>query len=235
MTLQIGDTRSPFLDISAYDGNTIVTLQVVSEALGTTTPITLTGPVAQGGGVGRWSAVAPYTLTAAGGWVERWKSVNAVTGIGAGSVSVELDVEADPPPLGPGQTAAWATVTQYATIIGNPLPDNLPYKLRVATLQLQSAVSLGLYDRAAAATLAALAEACCLQVKHGVDNGWDSGTPVVDRQVSIGSVTIGAASGSQAGGSGSGISPISPLAWQVLDAAGLIAPHIVTDAYPWWA
>jgi hypothetical protein len=232
MALQIGDTRAPFLDVSVYDGNTVVTLQLVSQALGTTTPLALTGPAAQGGGVGRWSA-ASYTFTAAGRWVERWKVTNAVTGLGAGAVNVELDVEADPPPLGPGQTVAWATVSQYAAIIGNPIPDNLSMKLRVATLQLKPWVSISLYDPAAAATTAALAEACCWQVKWAADNGWETGIPVAQRAVSIGSVSLGATNGSQAGGSGS-VGPISPLAWQVLDAAGLIGAHIVTDAYPWW-
>ena len=184
MTLQIGDTRAPYLDISAYDGNTVVTLTLVSEALGTSVPVTLTGPAAQGGGVGRWSALTPYTFTAAGRWAEQWRSVNVVTGLGAGAATVELDVEATPPPLGPGQTAAWATVAQYAAIIGNSIPDGLPYKLRVATLQLRPWVAFALYDIGAAATLAALAEACCLQVKHAVDNGWESGAPATQRAVS---------------------------------------------------
>ncbi len=234
MTLQIGDTRRPYLDINPYDANTVVTLNVVSEALGTTTLVALTGPVLQTSGAGRWTAAAAYTFTAGSRWVERWKATNAVTGIGAGAANVELDVEGDPPPLGPGQSAAWATVAQYVAIIGGDLPANLPYKLRVATLQLKPWVAFSLYDPAAAATLAPLAEACCLQVKWAADNGWETGLPVTQRAVSIGSVSLGATNNSQAGGSGS-ISPISPLAWQVLDAAGLITPHIVTDAYPWWA
>lgn len=232
MTYQIGDTRRPFLDIDTYDGSTVVTLSVVSQALGTTTPLAVSGPVVQPGGAGRWTANASYTITAAGPWVELWTSVNVVSGAGAGSARYEFEVEATPPPLGPGQTAAWATVAQYAAIIGNPLPANLPYKLRIATLQLKQHVAFGLYDRTAAATLAALAEACCLQVAYAAANGWESGAPVAQRAVSIGSVSLGAV-GSQAGGT-AGISPIDPLAWQVLDSAGLISGHIVTDDYPWW-
>lgn len=232
-TYQIGDTRKPQLDISVYDGSTVVTLNVVCRATGATTPITLSGPVVQPGGAGRWTALTDYTLTSASEWVEQWKATNAVTGLGAGAANVTIDVEATPPPAGPGQTPAWATVAQYAAIIGNPLPENLPFKLRVATLQLQDGAAFALYDNAAAVTLAALAEACCLQVRWAIDNGWDAGIAVTQRAVSIGSVSLGATNNSQAGGSGS-ISPISPLAWAVLDRAGLITPHIVTDAYPWW-
>lgn len=233
MTYQIGDTRRPFLDIDVYDGNTVVTLAIVSEALGTSTPLAVSGPVAQPGGAGRWTADTFYTITAAARWVERWTSVNPVTGLGAGSVPFEYEVEATPPPLGPGQTAAWATVAQYVALIGGELPENLPLKLRIATLQLQPWVSFSLYDPAAATTLAALAEACCFQVKYAADNGWTTGAPVGQRAVSIGSVNLGAVT-SQAGGSGA-ISPIDPLAYQVLDAAGLIADHIVTDTFPWWS
>jgi hypothetical protein len=232
MTYQVGDPRLPFLDISVYDGSTVVTLNVVSEALGTTTPVALTGPVVQPGGAGRWTAAAPYTLTAPGRWVERWTATNAVTGLGAGTAFETLDVEATPPPLGPGQGAAWATVLQYANIIGGELPDNLPLKLRMATLQLKQHVALGLYDASSAATLAALAEACCLQVKYAADNGWTTGAPVMQRAVSIGSASLGAVT-SQAGGS-AGVSPVGPLAYQVLDDAGLVSAHIVTDAWPWW-
>jgi hypothetical protein len=232
MTYQIGDTRRPLLDVSVYDGSTVVTLNVVSEALGTTTPVTLTGPVVQPGGAGRWTAAADYTIAAAGHWVERWNVTNAVTGLGAGTAFYEFEVEATPPASGPGQTAAWATVTQYAQIIGNPIPTNLPAKLRAATLTLRRHVALGLYDATAAATLAALAEACCLQVAYAAANGWESGAPIGQRAVSIGSVTLGAVN-SQAGGS-AGVSPVDPLAYQVLEDAGLTTAHIVTDGYPWW-
>jgi len=228
VTYQIGDTRRPFLDIDTYDGSTVVTLAVVSEALGTTTPLAVTGPVVQPGGAGRWTANTFYTITAAARWVERWTA----TGLGAGAAFFEYEVEGTPPPLGPGQSSAWATVAQYVAIIGGDLPANLPHKLRVATLQLKKHVSFSLYDPAAAATLAALAEACCLQVAYAAANGWESGAPIGQRAVSIGSVNLGAVT-SQAGGSGA-ISPIDPLAWQVLDDAGLISDHIVVDAYPWW-
>lgn len=233
MTYQIGDTRRPHLDIDIYDGSTVVTLNVVSAALGTTTPVAVSGPVVQPGGAGRWTANAYYTIAAAGPWVERWNVTNAVTGLGAGTAVFEFEVEATPPALGPGQTAAWATVTQYGQIIGNPLPENLPLKLRAATLTLKRHVSLALYDPTAAAVLAALAEACCLQVAYAAANGWESGAPVGQRAVSIGSVNLGAVT-SQAGGS-AGVSPVDPLAFQVLEDAGLTTPHILTDTYPWWA
>jgi hypothetical protein len=233
VTYQVGDTRRPFLDIDVYDGSTVVALAVVSQALGTTTPLAVAGPVVQPGGAGRWTATASYTMVAPGPWVERWTSTNIVTGLGAGSAVFEYEVEATPPPLGPGTLEAWATVVQYAQIIGNPLPLSLPYKLQVATLQLRPHVAFSIYDSTDAAVLLALAQACCLQVKWAADNGWDTGLPVSQRAVSIGSVSLGATNNSQAGGSGS-INPISPLAWQVLDAAGLVTPHVVVDAYPWW-
>lgn len=231
--MQIGDTRAPYLDVSVYDVNTVLTLSVIPPT-GVEIVKTLTGPVAQGGGVGRWSISAPYTLTSAGPWYERWRAVNAVSGLGAGAPEpTRIDVDPDPPAVGPGQTAAWASVDDYGKIIGGTLPTDLALKLRVATLQLRGEISLDLYVATDPLVLAAMKEACCLQVKYAADNGWDSGRPSMQRSVSIGSVQLGAVS-SQAGGSGS-VSPIDPLAAEVLAGVGLLNAFVTAQpSTVWW-
>lgn len=232
MAFLIGGTRAPYLDIAPYDGSTVVTL-TVTKPDGTTVTPAVSGPVLQGSGAGRWSIVTPYTLTQAADWYERWTATNAVTGLGAGSSVTKISVEATPPPLGPGQTAAWATPADYANIIGGVLPDNLLFLLRVATLTLRSETGFALYDATEIPTAAALKEACCLQVKYATDNGWTTGAPVLQRAASIGSVTLGASS-SQAGGSAP-MANISPLALEVLAQAGLTTAFIGTDSsWLWW-
>lgn len=232
MGLQIGDTRAPYLDITPYDVNTVVSLTVVSP-LGVETIQPLSGPVAQGGGTGRWSVVTSYTLTSAGPWYERWRATNAVTGIGAGtSDPVRLDVEATPPAAGLSGLTPWATVTDYANTIGGTLPTDLAIRLITATLQLRRETALDIYDPTAADTITALKNACCLQAKWAVDNGWDAGVPVTQRAVSIGSVNLGATGNSQAGGSGA-VSPISPLALEVLSEAGLYSPVVAGSIGGW--
>lgn len=214
---QVGDTRSPYLDINPHDGSTVVTLRVVCRATGTDSAIPLSGPVVQPSGAGRWSATGPYTLSSPGEWIEKWKATNAVTGLGAGAASITINVDADPPAQ-PG--AAWASVAQYATIIGGTPPDDLPRRLRNATLQLRREVALAIYDATDPGTAAALAEACCLQVAYGAANGWSASGPVMERDVQIGSVRLGAAK--RQDGSASPMAPIDPLALEVLGAHGLI-------------
>jgi hypothetical protein len=220
MTYEVGDTRRPTLTINPYDGNTIVVLTLTS-SLGVVTTPALTGPAAgplPGDGV--WTA-PQYTLTAAQRWTERWVATNAVTGLGAGAQSVEIDVEPTPPAAGPGQSTGLATVAQYAAIIGGPLPANLARRLRVASSTIRNEVSGAVFDTTDAATLATLAEATCEQVAWGVANGWASGTPTTGRQVSIGTVSLGASSGSTAGGGGA-IPTLAPIARELLMNAGLL-------------
>lgn len=232
MVYQVGDTRRPTLTISTYDASTVVVLTTVCEATGISTVRATTGVS------GTWTANAAYTLTSPGRWVERWVVTNAVTGLGAGAESLTLDVDPLPPALGPGQTAGYATVQQYADIIGGTLPTGLARLLRVASRQLDDFLFAGIYDITDAAVLAALAEATCEQVAYAGANGWwtTGGVPALARAVSIGSVSIGAPSGSSAGGGSSATVPkISPIAYSVLVNAGLVGGQPDTFALGgWW-
>src|SRR5258707_11615961 len=119
MVLQVGDTRRPTLLASVYDGDTVVVAQRVDPAR-VVTVIAMTGPVAQGGGAGLWTAAAPYTLNLPGRWYERFTVTNAVSGLGAGTpVAVPLDVEATPP-VAATVPGAWANTADYMRIIGGP-------------------------------------------------------------------------------------------------------------------
>lgn len=218
MTYQVGDTRRPTLTISTYDGNTVVVLTVICEGTGVATVLPTTGVS------GTWTANASYTLTSPGRWVERWRVTNAVTGLGAGSESVAIDVEATPPALGPGQTAAYATAQQYADLIGGTIPSNLPRLLRLASRQLDDVMFAAFYDVTDPAVLAVLAEATCEQVAWQGVNGWwtSGGAPAMAREVSFGSVKIGAPSGRASGGGSSSVPLIAPAAYTLLLGANLV-------------
>lgn len=231
MVYQVGDTRRPTLTISAFDGSTVVVLTTVCEATGVSTVRATTGVS------GTWTANAAYTLTSPGRWFERWVATNAVTGLGAGSETLTLDVEATPPALGPGQTASYATMQQYADIIGGTIPTNLARLLRVASRQLDDFLFSAFYDVASATILATLVEATCEQVAYMGVNGWwtTGGIPAPQRAVSIGSVSIGATINSGSGGSGQ-IARISPIAYSLLVNAGLVGGQPDTFALRgWWA
>jgi hypothetical protein len=232
MTYQVGDTRRPTLTLSAFDGSTVVVLTTVCEATGVSTVRATTGVA------GTWTANASYTLTSPGRWAERWVVTNAVTGLGAGSESLTIDVDPLPPALGPGQTGAYATVQQYADIIGGTLPTNLARLLRVASRQLDDFLFSSIYDTTSVTTLATLAEATCEQVAYMGANGWwtTGGVPALARSVSIGSVSLGAPSGSSAGGGSSATIPrISPIAYSLLVNAGLVGGQPDTFALGgWW-
>jgi hypothetical protein len=229
MTYQVGDTRRPTLTVSTYDASTVVALTTVCEATGVSTVRATTGVA------GTWTANAAYTLTSPGRWVERWVVTNAVTGLGAGSESLVLDVDPLPPALGPGQTAAYATVQQYADIIGGTLPTNLARLLRVASRQLDDFLFAAFYSSTDVVALAALAEATCEQVAYMGVNGWwaTGGVPAPQRAVSIGSVSIGAAISSGSGGSGA-VALISPIAYSLLVNAGLVGGQPDTFGLGWW-
>lgn len=229
MTLPVGSTRRPTLKISPYDGNTVVVLSIVMPD-GSASPLTMTGPVLQGDGSGLWTASTFYTLSLGGRWYERFTVTNVVTGIGAGSSSVPIDVEPTPPPA--GFTGAWATQTQYVNLIGGPLPAGLPFKLWRATLQLRPHVSGALYRTDDAPTLLTLAQACCLQVAYAVEQGWTTGAAGLAQSGQIGSVRIDAPKRTD-GGSG-GIPGISPDAAEVLADAGLLFSAPATDL-GWWS
>jgi hypothetical protein len=228
--VQVGNTRRPTLTINPYDGDTVPSLAIVMPD-GSSSPLSLSGPVAQGGGAGLWTAVAPYTLSVAGRWYERFTVVNAVTGIGAGSASTAVDVEGVPPPA--GFTGAWATVAQYASMIGGAMPDNLPFKLYRATLALQPYVSGALYRTDDTAVQLALAQACVLQTAYAAENGWTTGAAGggLVQAGQIGSIRIDASKRSD-GGSGA-LPGISPEAAEVLGAAGLLYSAPATDL-EWW-
>lgn len=229
-TYQVGGTRRPTLTIDVFDGNTVVTLAVVCEDTGVVLPVAVTGVA------GTWTANAPYTITSPGHWVERWTAVNAVSGLGAGKAFFEYDVVATPPALGPGQTAAYATVTQYASIIGGTIPTNLARLLRIASRQLDGFLFSSIYDITDATVLAVLVEATCEQVAYMGVNGWwtTGGIPGPAREISIGSVKVGAPAGSSAGGGGA-VSQISPIAYELLLNNGMIGGQPDTYALTgWW-
>jgi hypothetical protein len=230
MGYQVGDTRRPTLTLSVFDGSTVVVLTTVCEATGVSTVRPTTGAS------GTWTANASYTLDTPGRWFERWTSTNAVTGLGAGYTEVEIDVNPVSPALGPGQTTGYATVTQYANIIGGTLPTNLARLLRVASRQLDDFLFATFYDTTDAATLAVLAEATCEQVAYMGANGWWSsgGVPAAQRAVSIGSVSLGATINSGSGGNGA-VPNISPVAYSLLANAGLVGGQPDTYALGgWW-
>jgi hypothetical protein len=231
MTYQVGDTRRPTLTISTYDVNTVVVLTTVCEATGVSTvQATTQSPP------GTWTANASYTLTSPGRWVEQWLVTNAVTGLGAGYEELKIDVESRSPALGPGQSAAYATVTQYANIIGGTIPTNLARLLRVASRQLDDFLFASLYDVTDTNVLAVLAEATCEQVAYMGVNGWwtTGGVPAPQRAVSIGSASIGATINSGSGGSGT-IPRLSPIAYSILSDGGLLGGQ--PDSFGlgrWW-
>jgi hypothetical protein len=223
MTYEVGDTRRPTLTIDVYDVNTVVVLTVVSPSGVTTTP-------AVTGAAGTWTANASYTLTEPGTWVEQWRATNAVSGLGAGATSTTLSVDPLPPPLGPGQSTAYATPVQYAAIIGGVLPTNLARLLRVASSTIRSEISGSVWDITTPATAAVLAEATCEQVVWARSNGWTNGYPVATRALSIGSASLGATINPGAGGSGA--TPLlSPIARELLLGAGLLGG--APDQFVW--
>lgn len=214
MAYEVGDTRRPTLTIDPYDGNTVVVLTVTS-------PLGVATVLPTAGAAGTWTANAAYTLTSPQTWTERWVATNAVTGIGAGSQTIQVDVEPTPPAAGPGQSAAYATVAQYSAIIGGPLPTNLARLLRVASSTIRGEIGGAYWDTTDAPTLAVLVEATCEQVAWARGNGWTSGVPALQRDVGIGSAKLGASSGTQAGGGGA-VSTLSPIARELLLNAGLL-------------
>ncbi len=228
--LQVGDTRRPTINIKPYDANTTPALAIVMPD-GSSSPLTLTGPVVQGDGSGLWTASTWYTLSLPGTWYERFTVTNTVTGIGAGSVSVQVDVEGTPPPA--GFAGAWATPAQYMAAVGGAPPTNLALRLYRATVQLRPHIVGALYRTDDAATLLALQQACILQAMYGAENGWANGAPggglVAAGQ--IGSVRIDV---SKRADGGSGALPgISTEAAEVLEAAGLLYAAPATDI-GWW-
>lgn len=227
MVQQVGDTRRPTLKISVYDGNTVPSLNIIMPD-GSASPLSLSGPVAQGDGSGLWTATAPYTLSVPGRWYERFTVVNLVTGIGAGAESYPVDVEATPPAIPAG---AWATPAQYFALIGGSPPTNLPFLLYRATLQLKPYVGLSLYETTDTAVLTAMATACCLQVAYAQENGWTTGAPVLAAAGQIGSVRVDAPKRSD--GSAGAMPGISPEAWQVLYEASLTDNYVSTDLPGW--
>jgi hypothetical protein len=214
MTYEVGDTRRPTLTIDVYDASTVVVLTVVSPSGVITTPA-ITGVT------GTWTANASYTLTEPGDWTEQWRATNAVTGLGAGATSQTVSVDPLPPPLGPGQSASYATPAQYAAIIGGPLPTNLARLLRVASSIIRTEVGGSIWSIADATTAAVLAEATCEQVAWARGNGWTNGYPVATRALSIGSASLGATINPGAGGSGA-TALLSPIARELLLNAGML-------------
>lgn len=230
MTYQVGDTRRPTLTIDVFDANTVVTLTVICVGTGVSTAVPVTGAG------GTWTANAAYTLTGPGKWVEQWRATNAVTGLGAGSATVEIDVEGTPPALGPGQSGAYATVLQYTQIIGGAIPDNLARMLRIASRQIDKHIHAAVYDPTDVNTIAALVEACCEQVAWQGVNGWwaTGGVPAMARTVTLGSASIGAPTSSTAGGGVTATVPeLSATAFTLLWEAGLIGGQ--PDVFGgWW-
>jgi hypothetical protein len=231
MTVAAGSTRRPTILINPYDASTVALLSIVMPD-GTASPLTLTGPVAQGGGAGLWTANAPYTLSLPGRWYERFTVTNAVTGLGAGASSVAVDVDPTPPPA--GIAGAWATLTQYVSMIGGTVPTNIGQLLYRATLQLRPHVSGSLYDTSDAPTLLALAQACCLQVAYAQENGWTTGSPSIVQTGQIGSMRIDPPRRNDGGAAADPLPGISPLAAEVLEAAGLLYAAPATDL-GWWS
>lgn len=225
MTYEVGDTRRPTLTIDLYDANTVVVLTVTSPSGVVTTP-------AVTGVAGTWTANAPYTLTEPQRWTERWVATNAVTGLGAGAVTTEIDVEPVAPAAGPGQSAAFATVLQYGRIIGGPLPANLARLLRVASSIIRSHIGGAVWDLTDAATAATLAEATCEQVSYAAENGWTTGRPLPVRAVSIGSASLGATINPGAGGN-SALPELAPVARELLLNAGLLGGSPEQFAQGW--
>lgn len=226
--MQVGDTRRPTLLASAYDGDTVLVATRVDPAR-TVVVIPMSGPVAQGGGAGLWTATAPYTLNLPGRWWERFVVTNAVSGLGAGApVAVPIDVEATPPVAAP-VPGAWATTADYMRVIGGAPPDNLESLLWRATLALRPHVALGWYDATAASTVEALAQACCLQVAYAQENGWTTGAPQLVQSGQIGSLRVDPPRRNDGGSVSDPLASISPLAGEVLRQEGLLSPVISTD------
>lgn len=223
----VGEWVTPTLtasDVSLINGSTTVTLAVTGpDGVAITAP-TVGAPVS-----GVWTASA-YQVDAPGAWVELW----TITGSGEGAATTTRYV--DPIPPAPDYSDSYATSEDYANVIGEAGPANLPLLLRRASRQVDSVLLTSVYDltdtgsRPGRTVAQELAAATCEQVAFLLARGFDQGLPTGFQSVAIGSVQLGR--GYSGAGGDSNALPFGDIAYGILQRAGLTGQAPLTEVGP---
>lgn len=214
MTNEVGDWTTPSLTVTPGDATTVAALTVVSPAGVTTAPAATTSDI----GV-TWTA-APYELTSAGEWVERW----TVTGTGKSKERRVLLVAPDPTDV-PTGARVYATTADYATWLRSAPPSSSRRALAAASRAVDELLLTAVYDVDTAGlptdadVIVALRDATCAQAEYAKASG-DTNLvgAAMYHSMQIGSVNLTrgyTAAGSSAPGR------YSPVAWSILHRAGL--------------
>lgn len=211
-SFDVGDWRVPYLDVSPYDGTTVVTLTVVAPAGTTTTPT-----VTESATAGRWEG-AGYELVTAGEWVERW----TVTGTGRGKERTAVLVAPDPTTV-PSGARVYATTTDLANWLHAAPPGGSRRALEAASREIDRMLLCAVYPVDSTTGLPtdaehsiALRDATCAQADYARGQADPYGIGA-DR---VTNVSVGSLSYARQPVPGSG-ARWSQAAWEILQSAGL--------------
>ncbi len=219
---EVGDWTTPTLQVAPFDVTTAATLVVIAPDGTTTAP----AATSSGGGA-TWTA-APYELTAAGEWVERW----TVTGTGK-SKERRVVLVAPDPVTAPTGARVYATTTDYANALLAAPPAGARRALRAASKVVDEMLLTAVYpvDTSGlptdAAHIIALRDATCAQAEYAKRTG-DANSVGAG---AIAGFSIGPVSVTKGTPAGATRSPLpahwSPAAYRELSQAGL------TGHEPW--
>lgn len=186
--VSVGDSETPYLDVTPADVDTVAAL-VVTAPDGTTTPITASGgalTVVDGTASQRWTASANVVYSAAGRWLLTW----TVTGTGEGVETQEVYVVASPTAGGPTWLPGRSRVASYVptrTLSRNPASyaasgdayaltfdsTTRPSGVMVDRLIADAASWIGLVASPVHASLSDAASTCAaIWVAAAVERGW---------------------------------------------------------------
>jgi hypothetical protein len=215
--LDVGDWRVPTLTVSPHDGTTSAALTITAPDGTTTSP---TPSTTDSGAT--WTAPG-YQLDQAGQWVERW----TVTGTGAGSERLTVEVAADPATAISGSYATVAQLTAYPVTV--PAGVDAVTMLRRASRDVDRALMTAVYDvddaglPTDATVAAALRDATCEQVAGNLDSGdrTGSGATVPATGFTIGKIQVQRGGGTGGGQQADRIDGLWPQAYAILRRAGL--------------
>lgn len=224
MTVYPGSTVDVFLDVSPFDTDTDVGLDVtyLDDPV-----VLLTAPAPTGADNARWGA--QFVATAAGEYDLTW----TVTGTGAGIRPATVAV-APLPTAAPAGEVVYATTADYATWLRAAPPSGSRRALAEASRAVDEMLRTAIYDvnddglPTDTDVAAALRDATCAQAEYAraVLDTNSVGASGIFQSVSIGSVSLGRAG--RAGAEGDKApAPWSAKAWQILQQAGLTLHGIV--------
>lgn len=223
----VGEWITPTLtatDPTLIDGTTAVALAVTGpDGIAIAVP-SVSGPVS-----GVWTA-EPYQVDRAGAWVELW----TITGGGEGAATTTRYV--DPVPPAPDYSDSYATSEDYARVIGQAGPANLPLLLRRASRQVDQVLLTAVYQltdqgaRVGRTVADELADATCEQAAFLLARGFTDGLPTGFQSVAIGSVQLGR--GYSTGGGDSNALPFGDIPYAILQRAGLTGQPALTEVGP---